>query len=175
MTRDLRLYLQDILESISAIEEYTRKLSEKEFLSKQQVQDAVLRRFEIIGEAVKKVDENFKREHSDVPWKEIAGMRDILIHEYFGVNLKRVWLVIKNDLPVFKKKLQKDLKDRKLTKEPMNSSTNKNSFSSSQRQKLVRRPLKSGKAGFIRLALPTRGPYAAGLGRRDTRLEGQNN
>ena len=103
MTRDLRLYLQDILESISAIEEYTRKLSEKEFLSKQQVQDAVLRRFEIIGEAVKKVDENFKREHSDVPWKEIAGMRDILIHEYFGVNLKRVWLVIKNDLPVFKR------------------------------------------------------------------------
>lgn len=107
MTRDLRLYLQDILESISAIEEYTRKLSEKEFLSKQQVQDAVLRRFEIIGEAVKKVDENFKREHSDVPWKEIAGMRDILIHEYFGVNLKRVWLVIKNDLPVFKKEITK--------------------------------------------------------------------
>ena len=109
MKRDLRLYLQDILESISAIEEYTGKLSEKEFLSKQQVQDAVIRRFEIIGEAVKKVDENFKREHSGVPWKEIAGMRDVLIHEYFGVNLKRVWLVIKNDLPAFKKEVAKGI------------------------------------------------------------------
>ncbi|GAI56485.1 unnamed protein product [marine sediment metagenome] len=99
MKRDMRLYVQDILESIEAIEEYMQTLTEEEFYENRQVQDAVLRRFEIIGEAAKKMDEDFRGKYADIPWKKIAGMRDVLIHEYFGVNLKRVWLIIKRDLP----------------------------------------------------------------------------
>ncbi len=102
MKRDVRVYIEDVLESISAIEEYTQTLTEEEFYNNRQVQDAVLRRFEIIGEAVKNIDKNFKGKYPDIPWKSIAGMRDVLIHEYFGVNLKRVWNVIKTDVPILK-------------------------------------------------------------------------
>ncbi len=102
MNRDVRVYIEDVLESISAIEEYTQTITEEEFYVNRQVQDAVLRRFEIIGEAVKNIDKNFKGKYPNIPWKSIAGMRDVLIHEYFGVNLKRVWNVIKTDIPILK-------------------------------------------------------------------------
>lgn len=98
MKRDMRLYIQDILESIEAIEEYIQRLSEEEFYINRQVQDAVLRRLEIIGEAVKNIDEDFRSRYRQIPWKKMAGMRDVLIHEYFGVNLKRVWKVANSDL-----------------------------------------------------------------------------
>ena len=81
------------------------QIAEEKFYKNRHVQDAVLRRFEIIGEAAKKTDEDFKSKYSDIPWKKIAEMRDVLIHEYFGVNLRRVWLVIKEDLPEFKAKI----------------------------------------------------------------------
>lgn len=105
MKRDMRLYVQDIVESIEAIEEYVQTPTEEEFYKSRQIQDAVLRRLEIIGEAAKKLDEDFRSEYPDIPWKKIAGMRDILIHEYFGVNLKRVWLITKEDLPELKLKI----------------------------------------------------------------------
>lgn len=98
MTRDTRLYIQDILESIDAIEEYVQLTTEEQFYRNRQVQDAVLRRLEIIGEVVKHLDEDFRNRYPEIPWKKIAGLRDVLIHEYFGVNLKRVWRVIKIDL-----------------------------------------------------------------------------
>lgn len=98
MTRDMRPYIQDILESIEAIEEYVQFTTEEQFYRNRQVQDAVLRRLEIIGEAVKNLDEDFKNRYPEIPWKKIAGLRDVLIHEYFGVSLKRIWRVIKIDL-----------------------------------------------------------------------------
>jgi uncharacterized protein with HEPN domain len=98
VTRDMRLYIQDILESIEAIEEYVQSTTEEQFYRNRQVQDAVLRRLEIIGEAVKNLDEDFRNRYPEIPWKKVAGLRDVLIHEYFGVSLKRVWRVIKIDL-----------------------------------------------------------------------------
>ena len=98
MTRDTRLFIQDILESIDAIEEYAKLTTEEQFYRNRQVQDAVLRRLEIIGEAAKNLDEDFRNRYPEIPWKRIAGLRDVLIHEYFGVSLKRVWRVIEIDL-----------------------------------------------------------------------------
>ena len=71
------------------------------------MQDAVLRRLEIIGEAVKNLDEDFKNRYPEIPWKKIAGLRDVLIHEYFGVSLKRIWRVIKIDLVDLKFKISR--------------------------------------------------------------------
>lgn len=105
MKRDIKLYLQDIRESILAIEDYIGVLAEDDFYKNRQVQDAVLRRLEVIGEAVKNIDEHFRNRYPDIPWKKIAGMRDVVIHEYFGVSLKRVWNVVKNDLPDLKQKI----------------------------------------------------------------------
>ena len=90
MTRDMRLYIQDILESIEAIEGYVQFKTEEQFYGDRQAQDAVLRRLEVIGEAVKNVDEDFRNKYPEIPWKKIAGFRDVLIHEYFGVSMKRV-------------------------------------------------------------------------------------
>ncbi len=104
MKRDMRVYLQDIWESILAIEEYTEEITKEEFFTNRQVQDAVVRRLEIMGEAVKHISEDFKSKYPAVAWSKIAGLRDVLIHQYFVVNLKRIWEIIRSDLPELKKK-----------------------------------------------------------------------
>ena len=108
--RDTKIYLKDILESIELIENYTKDVEEEKFYKDFQVQDSVMRRLEIIGEAVKNIPKNFRDKVPEISWREIAGMRDILTHEYFGINLRRIWKVIKNDLPILKEKI-KNLKD----------------------------------------------------------------
>jgi len=98
------------LESIQKIEEYSRGISKEEFYRASQIQDAVIRRLEIIGEAAKNIPEDFRNKHPEIAWKQIAGMRDILIHGYFDVNLERVWTVVNRDLPDLKQKISKILK-----------------------------------------------------------------
>lgn len=105
MKRNIKLYLQDIWESTLAIEEYAQNLAEEEFYSNRQVQDAIIRRLEIIGEAVKNIDDDFRNKYPQIPWKKIAGMRDIIAYEYFGVKLERVWDVVRKDLPHIKQQM----------------------------------------------------------------------
>lgn len=107
MKRDIKVYIEDILESISRIEEYVKDLDEAEFYGNSEKQDAVLRRLEIIGEAVKNIPQDVRDKYPEIPWKQIAGMRDVVIHEYFGVNLGRIWKVIQADMKDIKNNINK--------------------------------------------------------------------
>jgi uncharacterized protein with HEPN domain len=99
------------LESVEIAEEYTRSISKDEFMKSMQVQDAVIRRLEIIGEAAKSIPNDFRRKHPDVPWSEIARMRDKLVHGYFGVDLQLTWDVVMKDLPDLREKVKNVLRD----------------------------------------------------------------
>jgi len=109
--KEIRIFIEDILKSIEKIEEYVHGMSREEFFRSSQVQDAVMRRLEIMGEAAKKVPEGFRSKYPEVPWKLIAGMRDVLIHGYFDVNLERVWVIVEKDLPDLKRKISRILKE----------------------------------------------------------------
>ena len=100
------IFLKDIIESIDIIEEYTKFKIIDDFYSDKLLQDGVIRRLEIIGEAVKKIDRELKMKYPNVKWRQIASFRDVLIHDYFGVNVKRVWNVIESDLDNLKSEIQ---------------------------------------------------------------------
>ncbi|KAF0220685.1 MAG: hypothetical protein FD174_1009 [Geobacteraceae bacterium] len=93
------LYVRDIIESIEAILDYTRSITYEAFSTERMRYSAVIREFEIIGEAIGKLPENLKDEYPLVPWQDIKDFRNLLIHEYFGVDLEIVWNVVENDLP----------------------------------------------------------------------------
>lgn len=104
--RNSTLYIKDILDSIDKIGEYIKGLSFEDFIKNKMVIDAVVRNFEIIGEAAKNISSEVKTKYNKVPWKEMAGMRDKTIHEYFGVDLKIIWKTIKQSLPSLKKSIK---------------------------------------------------------------------
>ena len=104
--REDSVVLQDIREAIARILAYSEGLEYGDFLNDNKTQDAIIRNIEVLGEAVKLLSEDTKQSLSDVPWKDIAGTRDKLIHDYFGVNVDIVWDIIKNDIPQLKKKLK---------------------------------------------------------------------
>ena len=105
MKKNVKIFLEHILEAINLIEEYIKDKKKSDFLESKQLQDSVIRRIEIIGEAIKNIPSDFKDSHENIPWKEITGMRDILIHQYFGVDLELTWEAIKVDLPKLKKSI----------------------------------------------------------------------
>jgi len=107
-----KAYLKHILDAISDIEKFTEGVTKEEFYGNKEKQYAVLRALEIIGEATKNLSEELKAKHRQVPWREITGMRDKLIHEYFGVNLELVWETIKSDLPKLKEKVSRILNEK---------------------------------------------------------------
>lgn len=99
--KESKIYLEHILESIHQIKEYTKDITQRDFFSSRLLQDAVIRNFEIIGEASKKIDNSIKVKYSHIEWRKISGMRDKLIHDYMGVDLWAVWNVIVDIIPEF--------------------------------------------------------------------------
>jgi uncharacterized protein with HEPN domain len=99
MPRDFRLYLEDVIEAIAKIRRYTVGLSFHQFGEDEKAVDAVVRNLEVIGEAVKKIPEDMRQKHAGIDWRKIAGLRDILIHEYFGIDVEIIWDIVQNKLP----------------------------------------------------------------------------
>lgn len=109
MTRTDVILLEDVLESIAQIQAYTEGIDLQAFSEDRRTQDAVLRRLEIIGEAVKGLSAELRERHPDVPWKEIAGARDVLVHEYFRVDLRLAWDMVQFDVPALARQVEKVL------------------------------------------------------------------
>jgi uncharacterized protein with HEPN domain len=109
-SKDLNIFLEHILENIEKIDNDFLELSEVEFSKNVMLQDATLRRLEVIGEAVKNLPLSFRKKYPMIPWKKMAGMRDVLIHEYFGVDMELVWKISIKDIPRLKKQILKIVK-----------------------------------------------------------------
>jgi len=107
--RNYRMYLEDILEYMGRIESYTKDITREEFLQNQILLDAVIRNLEVIGEAARNVPKRIRNNYPEISWRSMIGLRNILIHEYFGVDAEIVWEIIKKDLPPIKPILQKIL------------------------------------------------------------------
>ncbi|SRR3989344_2757131 len=113
MKRDTSLFIDDILENIELIEKSVKKLSKEKFKLNRLIVDATIRRLEIIGEAVKNIPNALRVRYPEIPWKNIAGFRDVIIHGYFGIDLDLVWKIIKEDLIKLKKDIQRVSKEFK--------------------------------------------------------------
>ena len=101
------VYLQHILEAIGKIELYTNGIDEETFMADSMRQDAVVRQLEIIGEATKRLLPVTRQSSQEIPWSDVAGMRDVLIHDYMGVDLDQVWAVVQQDVPVLRRAVER--------------------------------------------------------------------
>lgn len=110
MIKDNDVFFEHILESIAFIKEYVASVSLEEFYKNVQLQDSVIRRLEIIGEAIKQVSDAVRVSYPVVDWKGFTGMRDKLIHEYFGVDINLVWEVVQRELPILEEQIKNILK-----------------------------------------------------------------
>ncbi len=110
--RDERVFLDDMLEGIDQIADYMQNISAFEFDHNVEKQDAVIRRIEMIGEAVKNIAPETRQRYPDIPWREMAGMRDMVIHQYFGVTMDLVWRVATVDMPRLKPEIENIIKDK---------------------------------------------------------------
>ena len=104
--RSLELLVYDIWESIEKIERYTEGMTQENFQNDEKTTDAVVRNFEIIGEAAGRLPEDFTDRHSEIEWVKIIGLRNRIVHEYFGVDLPIIWQILQKDLPAFKASLK---------------------------------------------------------------------
>lgn len=111
--RNLKLFLNDILKSIQRIQKYTKGKTYDDFIQDDLLADALVRNLEVIGEAVKNIPADFRKKYPSVDWKKIAGLRDILIHEYFGIDHELLWDIIENKIPSLGKQIETILKDLK--------------------------------------------------------------
>ncbi|MCS7164255.1 MAG: DUF86 domain-containing protein [Thermodesulfovibrio sp.] len=109
--RNTILYIKDIIEYMERAQKYLENLNFEEFLSDNKTCDAVIRCIEVIGEAAKKIPDELRKKYTSIPWRDIAGMRDRLIHGYFTVDLEAVWLVVKEDIPKLKPEILKVLEE----------------------------------------------------------------
>jgi len=105
MKEDL-VYIDHILQSITKISNYIGNMSQSDFEQNEMLQDAVIRNIEIIGEATKNISKKIKENNAHIPWKEMAGMRDKLIHDYLGVDTKVIWKTVEKDIPELKQLLK---------------------------------------------------------------------
>ncbi len=111
MKRNLKLFMKDIITASMDIQEFVFGMTYSEFLHDKKTTSAVIRQFEIIGEAVKNIPESIKQNHPEIPWKDISGMRDRLIHGYFGLDYQLVWDTIETKLPELIASVEQILKD----------------------------------------------------------------
>lgn len=114
--RSYTLYLNDIIQAMNKIDRYSKDLDHDSFVNNDMVVDAVLRNIEIIGEAAAQIPESIKQNYSQIPWKRIIGLRNIVIHEYFGVDLENIWKIVAENIPETKPQIIEMLKELK-TKE----------------------------------------------------------
>jgi len=109
--KDDLVFINHILESINAIENFSKNTPKEELISNRLKQSAIVREIEIIGEAVKNISKSLKNKHREIEWQDIAGTRDKMIHHYFGVDLNIIFGIIKKDIPILKKQIKKIKKE----------------------------------------------------------------
>ena len=106
MPRDIRLYLEEVIEAISKIERFTEDMDFNDFKNDEKTRDAVITNLLIIGEAIRNVPEDIRTKYPDIEWRKIVGLRDVLIHSYFGIDIEIIWDIITNKAPELKKNIR---------------------------------------------------------------------